>query len=137
MSIQGISCPKCGSRRISIVAAETLTFKCLDCGYVWSPNLPAQGLVSTRAGEVHWTEIKKVMEDAMSYVHELLDSDTDCNGVISRVQERFGNYLTTRDVIKVVINGVRKYLDEVRYKDVNKYSRLAAEFMKCKELYSK
>jgi hypothetical protein len=40
-------------------------------------------------------------------------------------------------VIKVVINGVRKYLDEVRYKDVNKYSRLAAEFMKCKELYSK
>ncbi|MFP3281071.1 MAG: hypothetical protein RXO76_08430, partial [Vulcanisaeta sp.] len=63
--------------------------------------------------------------------------DTDCNGVISRVQERFGNYLTTRDVIKVVINGVRKYLDEVRYKDVNKYSRLAAEFMKCKELYSK
>jgi len=93
--------------------------------------------VSTRAGEVHWTEIKKVMEDAMSYVHELLDSDTDCNGVISRVQERFGNYLTTRDVIKVVINGVRKYLDEVRYKDVNKYSRLTAEFMKCKELYSK
>ncbi|MCG2870572.1 MAG: hypothetical protein L7H10_07470 [Vulcanisaeta sp.] len=138
MSVQGISCPKCGSRRIAIVASGSLTFKCMDCGYVWTPNLPAQGLVSTRAGEVHWTEIKKVMEDAMNYVHELLSTgDVGCEELISKVQEKYGNYLTAREVIRAVINGLKKYMDEIRYKDVNRYSRLNSELMKCRGLYTK
>ncbi|WP_054856876.1 hypothetical protein [Vulcanisaeta sp. JCM 16159] len=138
MSIQGISCPRCGSRRIAIVVSDALTFKCLDCGYTWSPNLPAQGLVHTRSGDVHWTEVKKIMEDAINYVIGLLSGGLiSCNDVINKVQEKYGNYLSSREILRVIINGTKKYLEEIRYKDANKYSVLATELSKCKELISK
>ncbi|WP_054841832.1 hypothetical protein [Vulcanisaeta distributa] len=138
MSIQGISCPRCGSRRIAIVVSETLTFKCLDCGYTWSPNLPAQGLVHTKAGDVHWTEIKKIMEDAINYVIGLLNEGVvNCDDVIGRVQEKYGNYLSSREILRTIINGVKRYLEEIRYKDVNKYSALSTELAKCRELMNK
>ncbi len=138
MSLQGISCPKCGSRRIGIVVAETLTFKCLDCGYTWSPNLPAQGLVSTKAGEKHWTEIKKIMEDAMNYVIKILnDGVSNCDELISKVQENYGKYLTPREILRVVINGIKSYLEEIRYKDASRFSSLSSELSKCKELVAR
>ncbi len=138
MSIQGVSCPRCGSRRIAIVVSETLTFKCLDCGYTWSPNLPAQGLVRTKAGDIHWTEIKKIMEDAVNYVINLLNEGVaSCNDIISKVQERYGGYLSSREVLRSIINGVKRYLEDIRYKDVNKYSALSAELNRCRELMSK
>lgn len=138
MSVQGIVCPKCGSRRISIVVADALTFKCMDCGYTWSPSLPAQGLVSTRAGELHWTEVKKVMEDAINYVRRLLEDGVDgCNDIISKVQEMYGKVLTTREIIKVVIISMKRYLEEIRYRDVNEYARLNSELGRCRELMAK
>ncbi len=139
MSIQGIACPKCGSRRISIVVAEVLTFKCLDCGYTWAPNLPAQGLVSTKFGEVHWTEVKKIMEDAVNYAYKVLSSggSLSCEDIINKVQENYGGYLSLREIIKVVISSIKKYLEEVRYKDANRYSVLSVELNKCRELLQK
>ncbi len=138
MSIQGISCPRCGSRRIAIVVSDALTFKCLDCGYTWSPNLPAQGLVSTRAGYIHWTEVKKFMEDAMNYVMNLLSAGVmNCDEIINKVQERYGDYLSSREILRTIINGVRKYLEEIRYKDVSRYSALSNELGRCRELMSR
>ena len=120
------------------MVSETLTFKCLDCGYTWSPNLPAQGLVHTRAGDVHWTEIKKIMEDAMSYVISILNEGIiNCSDIINKVQEKYGNYLSSREILRAIINGSKKYLEEIRYKDTNRYSALIAELNKCRELTSK
>ena len=120
------------------MVSETLTFKCMDCGYTWSPNLPAQGLVHTRAGDVHWTEIKKMMEDAMNYVISVLNEGViSCSDIINRVQEKYGSYLSSREILRAVMNASKKYLEEIRYKDANKYSALSTELNKCKELMSK
>ncbi|ADY02420.1 hypothetical protein VMUT_2224 [Vulcanisaeta moutnovskia 768-28] len=137
MALQGVSCPKCGSRRITIVVSDILTFKCIDCGYTWSPNLPAQGLVHTKVGDIHWTEIKKIMEDAMNYVIKILSENViSCNDIINKVQEKYGNYLTSREILRTIINGIKRYLEEIRYKDQNKYSTLSAELNRCRELIS-
>ncbi len=99
----------------------------------------SQGLVHTKAGDIHWTEIKKIMEDAVNYVISLLNEGVvNCNDIINKVQEKYGSYLSSREVLRSIINGgAKRYLEDIRYKDVNKYSALSVELNKCRELMSR
>ncbi|WP_069807511.1 hypothetical protein [Vulcanisaeta thermophila] len=134
--LQGLTCPRCGSRNIAIVASGSLTYKCLNCGHTWTPTVQGLGYVSTKAGEIHWTELKKLAEEAQVNAHKALNEGVrDCDALIKRLQEQYGSYLDTREIIKIALLSVKRYMEEVRYRDPQLFNELVRELERCRKLY--
>lgn len=134
--LQGFSCPKCGSKNIAILASGVLTYKCLNCGYTWSPKIQGLGYITVKAGEVHWTELKRIIENAQVDVNKLLNSGTiKCDELLSKLQESYGDYLNAHEMIKIALLGIKRHMEEVRYREPQLYSELTNELEKCRKLY--
>ena len=135
MTLQGMQCPKCGSRRLAIVASgEPLMYKCLSCGHAWNPPLAGTGMVNVARSYIHWTEIKRMFETAIIEAKRLFQEGLDCGEVVNRLVERFGGALSLRDLGRSALMGVRQLMEEVKFRDRELYSRLLSEVEKCRSI---
>jgi len=127
-------CPRCGSKNLVIAASENLRYKCVDCGYTWGP-LP-MGYVSTKAGELHWTELKRIMDNAINDAKSACRNNPSCEELVRMLSERYGNYLTLRELVRIAILSMISVAEEVRFRDKGLYAKLHEEASKCRELVS-
>lgn len=130
----GFQCPRCGSRAIALVASESLTYKCTSCGHVWSPPVAGTGYVAVGKALVHWTELKRVMEDALNDAKNAFLRGGGCQELMESLSNKYSDYLTLRELAKAAVLGAKRAMGEVKYRDRRLYEAILRELEKCREL---
>jgi hypothetical protein len=115
-----------------ISPSENLRYRCRACGHTWGP-LPL-GYVSTKAGDIHWTELKRIMENALNEAKSMARDSKSCEEIVRALLEKYGNYFTLREVGKVALLGIRGFAEEIRFRDKSLYTRLSEELGRCREM---
>ncbi|WP_188596123.1 hypothetical protein [Thermocladium modestius] len=80
-----MSCPKCGSHDISIMAGEPIMFLCKKCGNQWPASIPRPGYVKVGETQYHWTEVEATKEKMITIAGELLRSGSSASDVVDKV----------------------------------------------------
>ncbi|MGC8597191.1 MAG: hypothetical protein ACP5NY_04650 [Thermocladium sp.] len=80
-----MSCPKCGSRDISIMAGEPIMFRCASCGYQWPALSLRPGYVKLGESQFHWTDVEITKEKMMIMAVELLRKGSSMDEAITKV----------------------------------------------------
>ncbi|KUO92007.1 MAG: hypothetical protein RXO22_06600 [Thermocladium sp.] len=80
-----MSCPKCGSRDISIMAGEPIMFRCASCGHQWPALSLRPGYVKLGESQFHWTDVEVTKEKMMIMAGELLRRGSSIEETIEKV----------------------------------------------------
>ena len=121
-----MSCPKCKSKNILIIASNVLTFKCEKCGYTWTINTE-HGLVETPSGLKHWTEVMYYKELAIEKVKELVSEGKSIKEILEILKNEFKGILSQDIIRNVCRKGVLFMLDVLKLRNPELYKKYIEE----------
>lgn len=125
-----MSCPKCGSDDVVIIAGDVLKFRCRSCGNTWVVEV-RQGMVMTKRGPLHWTEVTYLKERALDKARDLALRGRRCSEIVDELSKEFGDVLFEKDIRAAARKGIIHALDTAKLKDESLYRMLLEELERC------